>query len=359
MGQPGFGSDPQSRRVRVVVGGQASPRWKGVASSSDADRLNERLSIQRSDTARNIVEQVLRRQLPGIIIEPAVSRPAGDSGGGEVELGAYGVGSRDSLVRVGGNRLSNEEVDRSVTISIDLVTTHYGQAGRSLPPGRVPAKTQFWYVKVTHLRVDAIGAAFGEIEFVLRNPLSDKTMTARAELDIGGGVNVGLKPLDAKQLIQRTVTNHLGQSFKDFVGRDEVSISVDREIGFDDFQDEWIRVGSAAASLGLGAEYTYITFPFLGGTAADVNPIRKKIGPSFPKLQGWVVSGRIQLIGKNPGDWFEIDSSDMVPTAYDSVSDGSLIVTFPTGRSDLPPGSPGRVHIEDFVRAWTEKMGAL
>jgi hypothetical protein len=256
---PGFGKQPQSQNVRVSVVGQASPRWRAAGNTREADHLNETLSNERAEAARLVVEQLLRQQLPGVKIEPGVSRPAGQHGDAEIELGSYAVGSRDALVRTGGYRQSNDAIDRSVKISIELITTHYGQSGRSLPPGKIPAYTKFWYLRVTRLTVDPVGVAFGEVDLTLRNSLSDKTMKAHAFL-YGGGVNLSPKSkyvdggTNLDQLKNSFLFHRLGQRYKDIKGREEVSFSTNKEMGFDDFNNQLVRVGMAAAYLvgGIG-----------------------------------------------------------------------------------------------------------
>jgi hypothetical protein len=114
--------------LRVIAVGQASPRWRGAHSIAEADQNNERLARSRADNTRAQVETILRRNLPGVTINPGVSRVNGAHSAG-VELGAYGVGSRESLVRVHGDRKSNEAIDRSVKIEIEVTTTESGQTG--------------------------------------------------------------------------------------------------------------------------------------------------------------------------------------------------------------------------------------
>jgi len=187
----GFRNAPRSFALRVRIAGYASPRWRGAKSATEADRLNFQLSAKRAELARALVERELRARLgANIKIEYAVSQMDAQSPQG-IEIGSYGAGSVDALAAVGGNRKDNSEMYRKVEVMIEKITTTYTTGGVSLPPQRLPGKTDSWALGVTKLRMLAAGPAFGSIEIALRNRLTDKQMFATADLygaGIGGGV---------------------------------------------------------------------------------------------------------------------------------------------------------------------------
>src|ERR1044071_1298932 len=189
--RPGSATTPRSfaRRVRII--GYASPRWRGAKSATEAGRLNFRLSANRAAAVQALVENELRARLgPSIKIHYAVSQLEPKTPEG-VEIGSYGVGSADALAASGGNRKDNLEIHRKVEAMIEKITTTYTTGGVSLPPQRVPGKTDSWALGVTKLRMLAVGAALGSIEVVLRNRLTRKQMFETADL-YGGGIGAGV-----------------------------------------------------------------------------------------------------------------------------------------------------------------------
>jgi hypothetical protein len=354
MPEPGFGNNPKSFALRVIAVGQASPRWRGAGSNAQADKLNWRLAQQRADKTRLAVEQTLRRDLPGVNIAPGVSYAVGGRPA-DVEVGSYGIGSRDSLQRTHGNRSSNEAVDRSVKVTIELITTQYGQAGVSLLPGRTSAISKYWTITITRYHVDAVAVAEGYMEVRLRNRLSGKTMMAEAYL-YGGGISSATLTTNPKKLITAVVMNRLKAAARDAIGRSEIPFDTDDNMSFDDFEGRFVRMDRAMAEIFVGAQLLYLTFPDLG-TDPSLLAVQHKLAIWYkPAVQGYVVSGRLHLIGPNPGDWYEYDRHTTVPTSVDQTAGDSVVLTFPTQQSDLSP--PERVKLESFVSDWTQKLGA-
>jgi hypothetical protein len=338
MAPPGFGKQPQSRAVRVTVVGHASTRWQGAASAAEAARLNEALSKQRADNVRAAVEQILRLEVPGVTIAPGSSSTGNLEG---VQVGSYGVGSREPVlnpVKDPNDRMENDPLNRSVRISIELITTEYHQAGASLAPRRMGARTKFWYLTVVDLLGASAGGGVYHITLTLRNSLSGKTALYKGMLFSGG-------------LATPSRTNPKGSD-------KELSFYTDEEMGFDDFDGQDIRIEKVGAALGLKAGVGYLSFLSLGSGASMI-PFEKTLGFGIkPKLEGVVISGSIGLAGDNPGDFYEGDSDTVsIPYSTSRESGDSLIVGFPTGKAavtDLAP--PERSRLDTFVKRWASQF---
>jgi outer membrane protein OmpA-like peptidoglycan-associated protein len=350
---PGFGNAPQSFALRIRIIGYASPRWRSAKSATEADQLNFKLSANRAESVRVLVEKELRAKLgKNIKIDYAVSQMEPGTPRG-IELGSYGVGSADALAG-GGNRQDNSEINRKVEVMIEKITTTYTTGGVSLPPQRLPGKTDSWAVGITKLRMLAIGGAIGSVELVLRNRYTDKQMYATANL-YGGGLGAGTAKAGSnlKKQFANATKNHLMQAVSDFLGRGEVFFTTKNKMGFDDFDNQFIRLGKASAALGLKAVYAYAVFPFITHDPKML-VFQQKITVGWPDLEGWVASGRLHLRGTNPGDWVEYDKTDQVNSSYDKSWQETLLLTFPTGKSDLLPAEKSR--LTDFVATWARRF---
>ena len=124
------------RKLRVTIVGHASPRWRGAANDADADKRNEKLASQRAESVFAITERLLRERLgQDVVIEknvtvvPGMEQP-------DLVLSASGEGSRDALQDKHKSRSSDDEYDRRVEVSIDLLRTLDVKSGRSLRPSR-------------------------------------------------------------------------------------------------------------------------------------------------------------------------------------------------------------------------------
>lgn len=337
MGQPGFGHDPQSKAARVTVVGHASTRWLGAKNRADASRLNEALSKRRAENVRTEVEKILKREIPMLTILPGTSGPMPDG----IAVGSYGVGSREPVLNPAPERISPQEnnpVNRSVVVFIELVTTHYGDAEVSLPPRRISARTRFWYGQVETLLGGAVGVATYFLRVRLRNSLSDKSATYTGYI-IGGGAGATFsrgKPNDP-----------IGHEF---------SFYTDEAMGFDDFQGQLVKLEVLKASLGIRASTQYITFVGLG-SGAKMLGYEHSIGVGLPKLNAFAASGTVSREGPNPGDWFEVEDSTTVPWARDSKTNDGLIVSFPTGKSEVGDlGGTDRQMLENYTVLWARRM---
>jgi hypothetical protein len=351
-GFPGFGSSPRSVALRVRIVGYASPRWRGAKNASEADRLNFRLSSRRADAVQAIVERELRARLgPTMKIHYAVSQLHPKSPQ-DIEIGALGAGSGGALAG-GARRNDDSEINRRVEVMIEKITTTHTTGMVSLPPQRVSTKSQAWTMGVTKLRMLAAGAAVGSIEIVLRNLLTRQQMFATADL-YGGGMGGGVAKAGAnlKKQVANAVKNNLMQAVSDFIGRGEVTFKTRDKLGFGDFDDQFVRVGKALASLGIKSVYSYLTFPFMSHTP-DLLVFQKKITIGWPDLEGWVASGKLQLRGPTPRDWVEYDRTARVPVSYDQSWQETLKLTYPTGKWELRPADQGR--LKEFVAKWAAR----
>jgi hypothetical protein len=349
-GKAGFGTTPRSFALRVRIVGHASPRWKAAKNKEEADRLNFDLSTKRGDEVQRAVERELRTRLGnGIPIDYAVSTEDPQNPRG-IEIGSYGVGS----TRPGTGGKDNAEIDRKVEVSIEKITTTYTTGRVSLPTRRVPGKTDSWAMGVTKLRMLSVGGAIGSIELILRNRLTNKQMEARADL-YGGGLGGGAVKAgsSAKKQIVNAVTKNLKQAAADFIGRGEVYFSTKNKMGFSDFDGEFIRIGKATGALVIKAVYAYATFP---GISHHPDPIvfQHKTSLGLIDLEGWVASGKLHLVGPNPGDYSDYDQDGQVQGSYDKTWGETLILTFPTGKWDMVPND--RTRLTEFVATWVRRF---
>lgn len=327
----------ETRAIRITVVGHASARWRGARNPDEANRLNDALSNRRADNVRAFVEQILRRQLPGVPILPGSSPAPGQHPTG-LQAGSYGVGSRQP-VAPSANPKENDPRNRSVQILIELTTTQHGVNQVSLAPKHINARTDNWYGKVLSLKGAAIGAAGYRLEMTIRNPLSNKLATYAAYLG-GGGVG-GPAWLSGSDL------------------EDEFSFTTDHAMGFGDFDGQWIRVERVGGSFGVEIMRAYLTFVGLGDGAAMLR-FQKSTGFGLkrPDAEGFVASGKLSLQGQNPGDWYEVDGgTDTVPFAVDHNVEDGMILTFPTGKASMRDiKAAEKTRLSDFVKKWAQQL---
>jgi hypothetical protein len=330
-----------SKAVRITIVGHASARWRGAKTAAQASRLNEILSNKRADNIRSMVEQILKREIPGVTISAGTSLAPGVSPSG-IQVGSYGVGSRDPLVDSGKpDPNENNPSNRSVVLLLEQITTTYSSAGVSRAPLRVGARTKFWYGKVLNLNGAGL-AVFGYfLRLAIRNPLSNKVVNYSGYL-LGGGAS------SSKWSLSRGKPGSVG---------DEFSFYTDKEMGFDDFDKQLVRMERVVGSLGIKASVGYLTFVSLG-KGASLLAFQKSFGLGAPRLEGAVVSGALHMEGKNPGDWFEVDGgTDTVPVATDRKQNDGLMLTFPTGKAGVNDLSADeRRKLENFVANWARQV---
>jgi len=330
-----------SKAVRITIVGHASTRWRGAKTAAQASRLNELLSIKRADNIRSVVEQILKREIPGVTISGGSSSAPGVALTG-VQVGSYGVGSREPVVKSAvTDPKENNPSNRSVVLLLEQVTTNYFSAPVSRAPLRVAARTKFWYGKVMNLNGAGLAVYGYFLRLAIRNPLSDKVVNYSGYL-LGGGASS--KPFS------------LGRTKPGSVG-DEFSFSTDQEMGFDDFDGQIVRMERVVGSLGIKASVGYLTFTSLG-KGASLLAFQKSFGLGAPHLEGAVASGALHMEDKNPGDWFEVDGgTDSVPFTTDKTQNDGLILTFPTGKAGLNDlSNDDRKNLESFVSGWARRI---
>jgi hypothetical protein len=314
--------------VRITVVGHASARWKGANSVAEAARLNQALSEQRARNVQRVVEQILKRELPTV----------------NIAVGLKGVGSQFPAEPE--RPQDNEAINRSVVVRVELSHTLPGEKVVARPPMRIDARSRFWYVRVTHLQSAALGLGAGRVNLVLRNAISKKETTFGAWIG-GGGIAANPGDWFAKQKPDAQVGK-------------ELFFETDEAMGFDEFKGQLIRIGSVAAKLGIGASYTYLAFAFLGDGAKFL-PFDHGFKVGKPSLQASVMTGWLEMTGKIPGDWWEVDSlPDIIPIEYKSKYADGVVLSFPTGQANLSDlTAKDRQRLEDFVTNEARNIGVL
>jgi hypothetical protein len=335
--QPGFGTQPKSRAVRVTVVGHASARWRSARNQQEADRFNLALSNQRANSVRAFVDNILRTQIPGVDIQPGTSLAPGEHPSG-VQVGWYGVGSKQPLAPFPKPPGENNPLNRSVVVTLELITTTYGHMDVDLTPLHVSTYTRFWDVKVMDLRGGAVGGAAYKCKLAIRNPISDKVATYAGYL-FGGGVGASISKSDPKQGIG-----------------DEVTIEANQDMGFDEFNGQMIRIEKASASLGVSGTVSYLTFVSLG-PGASLRPFQTSLSLTLkPKIEAFVISGTVTMQGPNPGDWLEVDRTDSIPVATDKTEQDGVVLVYPTGKSNINDlTTHDRKRLKDFVEHWASR----
>jgi hypothetical protein len=334
-------AEDTSKAVRITIVGHASTRWRGAKTAAQASGLNELLSNKRADNVRAAVEQILKREVPGIVISGGSSSAPGVKPTG-VQVGSYGVGSREPVVKPPtSDPNENNASNRSVVLLLEQITTTYSSAPVSRAPLRVGARTKFWYGKVMNLNGAGLAVYGYFLRLAIRNPLSNKVVNYSGYL-LGGGASSN--PF----AFGRPKPGAVGEEF---------SFYTPQEMGFDDFDGQLVRMERVVGSLGIKASVGYLTFVSLGKGAALL-AFQKSFGLGAPHLEGAVTSGALHMEGKNPGDWFEVDGgTDSVPFSTDKTQNDGLILTFPTGKSGLNDLSTDeRRKLENFVTGWARQI---
>jgi hypothetical protein len=350
MGKPGFGNTPRSFALRVRIVGYASPRWRSAKDPREADRLNYDLSKKRAQEVEGVVEIQLRAKLgKNIQIDYAVEED-NPQNPKFIEIGSHGSGSN----RGPAGSPDNAEIDRKVVVAIDKITTTYTSGGVSHPTVQLPGQTDSWSLGVTKVRMGAVGLAIGSVELVLRNRRTNKQMAARADL-YGGGLGATASKggsLAERKIVEQGI-RRLSQAADDFIGRGEVYFMTSSEMGFSAFDNQFIRLGKVTGALIIKGVVAYATFP---GISHHPDPLvfQSKTTIGFIDLEGWVASGKLHLIGPNPGDNTDLDQDGQVPGSYDNHREDRLTLTFPTGKWDL--STLDRQRLTQFVGMWAGRF---
>ena len=315
------------RKLRVTIVGHASPRWRGAANDADADKRNEKLASQRAESVFAITERLLRERLgQDVVIEknvtvvPGMEQP-------DLVLSASGEGSRDALQDKHKSRSSDDEYDRRVEVSIDLLRTLDVKSGRSLPSEQ--AKTRYWAVTINRLSVLRPLIAAGGIEICIRNRKTGKEVLATAKLYGTGSFR--LNPF----------------AMEEPTGRRRVWFTTDEEIAISEFEGASISATRVDLRLGLGGKILVLGFPSLTNDTALM--YRSFTAGKFPG--GFYLRGHLHLWG-DTDDW--IDKKDVVHSTRDQRSDEGLIITFPTEDYKVP--SCDITRLDDFVTTWCRRL---
>jgi hypothetical protein len=303
MGYPKLGD----LAVRINVVGHASPRWKSAKSAAEADILNQRLSEARAKNALRAVESILKKELPGLpIIVPS-----------------KGVGSHERFPTASED---NAAIDRSVLITVELTTTRPGYKFQPRAPRRVYVPSKVWTLKVLSMvRGAGLGIVIIHLKVSLRNPYTGKQAILSGWL---GGGGAAMSPKDSFKFDRNNPS--LTQ-----VGR-EVSFTTSEALDFDDLSSLTARLGKVEVGVLLSTKHTYLTFPGLDTSPDMLFFDEKWIGFTWLKADAYVVGGKLDREGPNPGDYLELPSpDDIIPTqTTDRLNDG-LLLSFPTGKAEL------------------------
>jgi hypothetical protein len=324
----------QARKLRVTIVGHASPRWRGAANDADADQRNERLARQRADQVFLIVERLLRNRLgQDVVIEKNVTIAAG-SDQPDLVLTARGDGSREAREDEHKPRSSDDDYDRRVEVSIDLVVPRDVKVGRSLPSEQ--AKTKEWSVTINRLRVVRAFAAGGGIEVVIRNRKTGKEVVATAKLYGTGGPR--LNPFATEE---ETGTKRVW-----FNTTDEVAIS--------EFEDTRIFVERWDVIVGIGERFLNVSFPELSRYGPRTTATMWHHFGVGIKPNGFLLWGRLH-IWNDTDDWVDQEDTVVDSTLKRRSSEGLLIV-FPTASAQVP--SADLLRLDEFVTTWCRRLSA-
>ncbi|MGC2414065.1 MAG: hypothetical protein WA459_15360 [Stellaceae bacterium] len=321
--------------VRLTVVGHASKRWLGARSQAEAERLNQQLSEARAQNLRKPVEDIIKRELPGV----------------KIEVPATGVGSHEGFPLAGEN---NAAIDRSVVVMIELTTTHAGSR-TEFRPRKLYVPSKFWELEVVAM-VDVSGGIDGTfMRIVIRNAMSGHKLTLAGYL-FGGYLdpknpfhfgskhppnpNDTLKPVGNKV----TFTTKEAEDFDFFIGSEN---------------GQWVRVVHAGVGVIRKRETTFLQF-----TGLDTHPsslvFEYKKGWALPTLNISVVTGILKVEGPVPSDFVDDTKMVTVPTQDVHHNYDGLLLSFPTGEAGLHDlTSKDQQRLTDFVTNKARAIAAL
>src|SRR4051812_7007816 len=107
-------------QVKVNVVGHASPRWRGAKNPIEASKLNQALSEVRARNVQAAVAGMLKHEIPVLTIQ----------------VPAAGVGSSQLFPTASE---TNAAVDRSVVVTIDIVSSLDATRLQPRPPRKIYA----------------------------------------------------------------------------------------------------------------------------------------------------------------------------------------------------------------------------
>lgn len=339
MGDPTMGSF----FVHVTVTGHASMRWRGSKDLMDAIKRNDSLSAQRAKNVGEVVKQQLKRNLPNFDIDVRTK-----------SVGAFGS---PDLQRPN----DNEPFTRIVHVVMHVTTRVFNNRAQLHPNRKINARTSLWYLRVVDLFALAGGVAGANVDLYLRNAVSGKEV--RYQTTVWGG---GLGASASKNAFQSrsgkapdVVKPNLGKNALPLNG-EEIFFMTDRDMGFADFDEQFIRVGILDAKLYVGASYNYLSFESLG-KGAELLVFNHKFTVGTISMMGAVMSARLHMVGYNPGDYFEVPVDDtVVRTQNDQEHSEGIVLTFPTGKAAFGDLSvQDRNRLNDFLANQAKNIKVL
>ncbi|MGD9616418.1 MAG: hypothetical protein AB7H90_04595 [Alphaproteobacteria bacterium] len=317
--------------VRVTIVGRASRRWRGAKSPAEAERLNQALSEARAQNLRKPVEDILRKELPGV----------------KIEAPAQGLGSQHGFPLTGED---NAAIDRSVVVAIELTTTLRGTR-TEFRPTKIYAPSKYWTLKVVSLVGGSGGLKVVHMRVKVRSSTTGRELTMAGTL-AGGALPSPKKPFDLDN--RKNLDQPIGQ---------EVTFTTPEAEGFDYFvgseNGQWVRLVNAGVGFIRKRETTFLQF-----TSLDTEPgslvFDYSKGWSLPKVDLGVVTGILKVEGAVPSDYIDGSTMVTVPTQDVHRSHDGLLVSFPTekaGWTDLT--AKDRERLTDFVTSKARNIAAL
>src|SRR5262249_6846267 len=320
MGVPSYGD----LAVRITVVVHASPRWKGAKTAHEADVLNQRLSELRARNVQQVVEPIIKNQLPGL----------------KIEVPAKGVGSHERFPTAGED---NAAMDRSVVVMVDLITTTPSYKPVPRPPHRIHVTSKIWTLRVLTLTRASVGYSNVYLAILVTNPFTKRAIKMAGYLHGGDlDLDIGKKGITTKPSLDRNLPGAP-------IG-DEVTFMTLKAMDFHDWMpSRMVRLNHGTLGLIRKWETTILQF-----TDLDTN---HALAVEFSKGWGWpaidlsVVAGRLDVIGQNPGDFLEFPSlPDEIPVKVTSRDSDGLLLSFPTGKASVDDlTKDDRKRLIDFV----------
>lgn len=306
-----------SLSVRLNVVGHASPRWKSARSASEAASRNQALSAARAENVRKAVEMILKQEIPNL----------------PINVPAVGVGSSQKFPTASED---NAAIDRSVIVTVDLVTHDRRLSAGPPRKRRVYVPSKIWTMKVVSLgRMAGLGYVRIFLRISLENAWNKKSANFAGWVQ-GGGPAMSFK-----------------DSFK--ISKDKPSMGiVGKEVVFStkeamDFED-WSHGGPGRAEetglmtrlvklevkFGLSTKMHYLVFPWLPTHPDMLIFDAKPFGVGLLKADGYTAFGKLYLEGSIPDSFIELpDLPDIVEVPYSRTNSDGIALTFPTGKSRL------------------------
>ena len=322
--------------VRIDVVGHASKRWRTARTAEQADHLNQDLAEARAAGIRNVVEGIVRKELPGI----------------SIEVPGWGVGSRDPFPTASEN---NAAVDRSVVVGITLANVRTGER-TEFRPAKIYTPSRFWTFRVLALAGGAVvGAKSVYVRIGIKNAMTGRELRMSGWL-FGGGFSPSKKDLVQTDNIDRKSLKNIFQP----VGM-EVTFQTEYSRGFGYFlgDDNSQSVRIIHDKIGVIRKKEFSLFQFRD---LDIHSL------AFEWTGGWtlatlglsVVSGTLTVEDPVPSDYVDSTRMVTVPTVDVHHDYDCLLLSFPTGRAGLGDLAPrDRKQLIDFATNKSRNIRAM